>query len=46
MQDHVTLSQSDAELQVLFNDLAKYNLGAREVSWDPIATYNPGYFGY
>lgn len=41
MQDHVTLSQSDAELQVLFNDLAKYNLGACEVSWDPIATYNP-----
>ena len=41
LQDHVTIAQSDAELQVLFNDLAKYNLGACEVSWDPIATYNP-----
>lgn len=41
LQDHVTLSQTDAELQVLFNDLAKYNIGAAEVLWDPIATYNP-----
>lgn len=41
LQDHVTLSQSVAELQLLFRDLAKYNLGAAEVVWGPIATFTP-----
>lgn len=41
MQDHITLSQSDAEMQLLFKDLAKYNLGVLETDWAPIATYNP-----
>lgn len=41
MQDHVTMSQSDAELQVAFKDLGKYNLAAVEVSWSPMPTYVP-----
>lgn len=41
LQDHVTLSQSDAEFQLSFNDLAKYNLGACEVDWGPLSNYNP-----
>ena len=41
LQDHVTMSQSTAELQLLFRDLAKYNLGAVEVHWGPIATFQP-----
>lgn len=41
LQDHVTLSQTVPELQLLLRDLAKYNLGAVEVDWGPIATFSP-----
>lgn len=39
LQDHVTLSQSDAELQILLKDLGKYNLGVVEIDWAPLSTY-------
>lgn len=41
MQDHITLTAGDAELQMAFNDLGKYNLAAIECAWAPIPTYNP-----
>lgn len=41
IQDHITLTAGDAELQMAFNDLGKYNLAAIECSWAPIPTYNP-----
>lgn len=41
IQDHITLTAGDAELQIAFNDLGKYNLAAIECSWAPLPTYNP-----
>lgn len=41
IQDHLTMSESVPELQLMFNDAAKYNILAWHVDWEPIATYNP-----
>lgn len=41
MQDHLTMTESVPELQLMFNDAAKYNMLAWHVDWEPIATYNP-----
>lgn len=41
LQDHMTLTAGDAELQLSFNDAAKYNLACIENDWAPIPTYNP-----
>lgn len=41
IQDHITLTGGDAELQMAFNDLGKYNLAAIECAWSPLPTYNP-----
>lgn len=41
IQDHITLSAGDAELQLSFNEVARYNLGCMELDWAPIPTYNP-----
>lgn len=41
IQDHLTLSQSIPELQLLLKDAGKYNIYACEVGWDPVKTYQP-----
>lgn len=41
MQDHLTMSESVPELQLMFNDAAKYNMMAWHVDWEPISSYNP-----
>lgn len=41
IQDHLMLSESIPELQLLFQSLGRYNLGAVEPSWAPIKTYKP-----
>lgn len=41
IQDHLTLSQSIPELQLIFNYGARYNILAWDTVWKPISTYNP-----
>lgn len=41
IQDHLVMSESVPELQLMFNDAAKYNRVAWEVDWKPITTYSP-----
>lgn len=41
IQDHITLSASDAEMQLSFHDAARFNLGILETQWGRILTYNP-----
>lgn len=41
IQDHLLLSESIPELQLVLQDSARYNRAAVEVVWDPIKTYQP-----
>lgn len=41
IQDHLTLSESIPDLQLLLRDAVKYNLWALEADWEPIKTYTP-----
>lgn len=41
VQDHLVLSESIPELQLLLQNAARYNLWAVETAWEPIKTYKP-----
>lgn len=41
VQDHMVLSESIPDLQLLLQDAARYNRGAIDVIWDPIKTFQP-----
>lgn len=41
IQDHLTLSESVPEIQLLIQAAARYNLCATEVSWAPVKIYSP-----
>lgn len=41
IQDHLVLSESIPELQLILKDAGKYNLYAAEVEWKPVKTYEP-----
>lgn len=41
IQDHLTMSQSIPEMQLIFNYGARYNLLAWDTVWKPISSYNP-----
>lgn len=41
IQDHLVISESIPEFQVLLHEAAKYNTAAWELQWAPITSYNP-----
>lgn len=41
VQDHLVLSQSIPEMQLIFNYAARYNVLAWDTIWKPLSTYNP-----
>lgn len=41
VQDHLILSESIPELQLMLQDAAKYNVWGLEVDWAPVKTYEP-----
>ena len=41
IQDHLVMSESIPELQMILHDAAKYNTAAYEVIWGKLTTYSP-----
>lgn len=41
IQDHLVMSESIPELQILLHEAAKYNTAAWELVWSPITSYQP-----